>query len=173
MSIHEKLSKLKKRLESRILKTDGCWIWQGTVTTQGYGSLLNEHHKQETAHRVSYKIYKEEIENNLCVLHKCDNRLCVNPNHLFLGTRTENMIDKCKKKRQPEGSELPHTVLNDEDVYSILSMHFNHGIKMNLIAKYFGVNQGHISTLLGNRRQTRRWKELKRKFWEQKKNMLL
>lgn len=170
MSLHEKVS---KRFYKRVLKTDTCWIWKGTVDTQGYGSLYDENSRQEKAHRISYRLNIGEIPKGLCVMHKCDNRLCVNPEHLQLGTRKENNQDRINKGRTKEGLELPRTKLSDQDIYTILSMTFVHGVKQNLISKYFGICQSHISTILGNRRQSNKLKRIKKKFWEDRKNMLL
>jgi hypothetical protein len=76
-----------------------CWVWSGAkLNTNGYG-VIRINKKNELAHRVSYIIHIGPIKDGLWVLHKCDNRSCVNPGHLFLGTRTDNVNDMYKKGR--------------------------------------------------------------------------
>ena len=79
----------------------GCWLWTGAINTLGYG-LIGLGHRSDgiaKAHRVSYQLHKGEISTGLCVLHRCDNPYCVNPDHLFLGTLSDNMKDCVQKKR--------------------------------------------------------------------------
>jgi len=80
----------------------GCWNWCGYIHPRGYGRLMvNKQCVQ--AHRYSYLIHKGIIKNDLFVLHKCDNRKCVNPDHLFLGTAKDNTNDMIKKGRCKSG----------------------------------------------------------------------
>lgn len=79
----------------------GCWIWGMSVRTGrrgGYGQI-KVGKKMVSAHRISYLIHKGEIPKDLQVLHSCDVRSCVNPDHLFLGTQQENMDDMINKGR--------------------------------------------------------------------------
>lgn len=79
-----------------------CWIWNGGLTTQGYAEFWFHlpAHKQETrGHRASWIIHRGTIPGRQCVLHKCDVRACVNPEHLFLGTHLDNAHDCLRKGR--------------------------------------------------------------------------
>lgn len=77
----------------------GCWLWTGTIVN-GYGTLTLNRKTGQKAHRTSYEAYKGEIPEGMHVLHKCDVRCCINPDHLFLGTNADNVADKVAKGRQ-------------------------------------------------------------------------
>jgi hypothetical protein len=76
----------------------GCWIWIGATNGRGYGNFK----RHAKAHRVSWELYYGKIPNGLCVLHKCDVKLCVNPNHLWLGTYKDNNYDMHLKHRNAQ-----------------------------------------------------------------------
>lgn len=76
----------------------GCWLWIGAYTDDGYGQLGFRGHNTR-AHRAAWILYRGEIPNLLCVLHKCDMRCCVNPDHLWLGDDMDNAQDKMRKGR--------------------------------------------------------------------------
>lgn len=77
----------------------GCWLWIGVLDRGGYGRIPIKKYKVRSAHRVAWELFNGLIPNGLFVLHKCDTRSCVNPEHLFLGTQTDNMVDCAKKGR--------------------------------------------------------------------------
>jgi hypothetical protein len=75
----------------------GCWIWIAVCSHFGHGEFILK--KKYAAHRFSWILHKGEIPKGLCVLHACDVPACVNPQHLFLGTRGDNNTDRAKKGR--------------------------------------------------------------------------
>lgn len=85
----------------RVQKSDGCWLWRGVVSNGGYGTMgVKGLGRPVAAHRISYVLHtKATLPPGMCVLHRCDNRLCVNPAHLFLGTHDDNMLDMVAKGR--------------------------------------------------------------------------
>lgn len=82
----------------------GCWEWANKCARNGYGSA-RWGGKYWTAHRAAWTAAKGEIPDGLRVLHSCDNRKCINPNHLFLGTQLDNMRDAAVKGRLPKGDQ--------------------------------------------------------------------
>lgn len=90
---------LSKLLDNIKINEDGCWIWQLSKNNIGYGMIRDEN-KMRTTHRVSYEEHNDvTIPPGMCVCHTCDNPLCVNPAHLFLGTRKQNTHDMMNKGR--------------------------------------------------------------------------
>lgn len=84
-----------------VKKTDNCWNWIGYINPFGYGRLSMKYMKPNVimAHRFSYELHKGKVPKGLFVLHTCDNRQCVNPKHLWLGTQKDNLQDMSKKGR--------------------------------------------------------------------------
>jgi len=134
-----------------ILSPDECWEWKAGTFKSGYGAFFIDGNN-EGAHRVSWKIHNGKIPEGLSVLHKCDNPLCVNPDHLFLGTQEDNMTDKVSKGRQSSvillGELNGQAVLVESQVIEIRELYSTGLVSQQDIADYFGVSRSHISNII-------------------------
>jgi hypothetical protein len=99
---------LKCKLLNRKKEINGCWEWQGKISKNGYGYIQHKK-KHMLTHRTSYETFIENIPFGLCVCHKCDNKKCINPEHLFLGTHKDNIQDAKEKGRLPDQRGRKHS----------------------------------------------------------------
>jgi len=116
-----KVCSLKCRIHDGIIKDDnGCWMWIKGQSGD-YGKIIWKG-KTSTAHRASYRAFKGEIPEGLNVCHKCDKPLCVNPDHLWLGTQKENRQDAVNKNRTPKGTKNHFHKFTDKQVEEMIKL---------------------------------------------------
>lgn len=146
---------LVKRFWNKVdKKENNCWVWKGATEVTGYGKFslegsTKQNYKTGKAHRLSYEIHFGEIPNGLCVCHTCDNRLCVNPEHLWLGTREDNNKDRKAKGRNGDinGEKHGRVKLKASYLKDILKKK-EEGLSYTRIAKEYGVCQSTISRMV-------------------------
>lgn len=137
------------RFWAKVNKGDACWEWTAALFQTGYGAIqtgTRSNPRVETAHRLSWLIHFGPIPPGMDVCHHCDNRKCVRPDHLFLGTRADNMRDAVAKGRQAKGAALPQTKLDPARVRQIREAH-DSGESMVSLGRRYGVHRvqiGHI-----------------------------
>ncbi len=115
---------LEDRFWPKVIKTDGCWLWNGAKLPSGYGHLnirINGSWKTIYAHRLSWILNYGDIPAGMDVLHHCDNPPCVNPLHLFIGTMADNIRDRDAKHRGVwlSGDKSHSTKISDEQIREI------------------------------------------------------
>lgn len=122
---------------------NGCWLWLKSVGRNGYGKFALGGGQTTGAHRASFQAFYGDVPAGLDVCHRCDVRLCVNPEHLFLGTRSENIRDAVAKNRvnrtrRARGERQPSAKLKDADIPEILRC-ISAGETQAAIARRFSV----------------------------------
>lgn len=136
---------------------NGCIPWMGKLLNSGYGQIRNGRHGRTTAHRAAWTIAHGPISDGLYVLHNCDNKRCVNVEHLRLGTQSENMADAMQRGQHPfSKSPPPWQKLSDDDVLKVLALR-TAGHTQRSIAARFSVSRSLISLITsGKEKRTAR-----------------
>lgn len=149
-----------KRFWGKVKKSPGCWEWTGCRRNEtGYG-CIKINGKVINAHRLSWEINRGNIPGDKYVCHTCDNRLCVNPDHLFLGSPRENVLDAMRKNRMPQnvlirnygiklrGQPAPWRKLTNEEAEEVRELYKNNNLTMAIIGKRYGVSKETISCII-------------------------
>lgn len=146
---------------NKILDKDSCWEWQGfTSKKSGYGRM-SINGKIYSIHRLSYEFINKVIllpEDNIC--HKCDNRRCGRPSHLFKGTQQDNLKDCFNKGRHARGEVNGHSILTDNDILDILFLFYEESLTQKLISKLYKIDPSQISEIVNNKA----WRHIKDKY---------
>lgn len=138
---HAMASQFWEKVE--VSTSEDCWWWRRGKNKEGYGSVRVDR-KTLCAHRVSWELTYGPIPNGMCVCHTCDN-----PNHLFLGTHSDNAIDRTRKRRgfipSLKGSEHGRSKLTEAIVLEMKVRYRTTGIPMSELAREYGVNHNTVS----------------------------
>jgi len=134
----------------------GCWNWVASKMRTGYGQFNARNGRVVTAHRFSYEMHCGKIPDGLFVCHHCDNRACVNPDHLWLGTCAENLEDMRRKGRESNpgaiGEKNGSSKVTEKDVLEIRKGQMS----LSQAAKKFGISK----TAAANIRNFKTWKHV-------------
>lgn len=132
-----------------------CWQWTASLLKTGYGQFticVGGKRKNAHAPRVAWELVNGPIVGGLWVLHRCDNRRCVNPDHLWLGTNDDNVKDMWRKNRGnrivPGGERAPSAKLRADQVRSIRDMYATGSYSQQALGRVFGVTQGQIKNIV-------------------------
>ena len=140
---------LRERIASRasVDHGTGCWNWRGGISDSGYG-VISVHNRSVGAHRASFEAHIGAIPSGLYVCHRCDNRACVNPAHLFLGTAKDNTLDMHTKLRaNPQRGEQHHAATLTEDVVRSIRGFLASGGRQAEAARRFNVNARQVGRI--------------------------
>lgn len=145
----------EERFWSHVDKSGDCWLWTASLGPTGYGQFAIKP-RMVRSHRYAWEITNGPISPGMLVCHSCDNRRCVNPTHLFLGTHTENMQDCVGKGRfrflATRSGESHHaSILTIDIVREMRRLAFCDGVRRSEIARRFGVGRTVASNAINGR----------------------
>ena len=138
-------SRVARFMEKVEKHANGCWIWKACrVATTGYGRFQADY-----AHRAAYQLFKGEIPAGFCVCHGCDRPECVNPEHLWLGSKRENSNDMARKGRAAQGETHTKAKISEGEVREIRSLEGR--LAQKDIARLYGVCPSNVRAILSRK----------------------
>lgn len=152
--LHPELNDFIAKIDIQPAAPEACWEWQGAIDKSGYGKHYLGRYSTRWAHRIAYALFVGD-PGEMCVCHTCDNRRCVNPEHLWLGTHAENMRDMAHKGRacgrRGKGVKRPRnggwTKYSDATIRRVVELS-SQGLKQREIAAITGVERSYVSLLV-------------------------
>lgn len=132
----------------RISELGPCWEWRGLLSNKGYGKLVDATGRIVAAHRLAYAEWVGPLGPDIFACHRCDNRKCINPDHIFPGTNAENLHDMRVKRRSANGTRNARAKLTDSDISQIRSLHEAGTITHRELAARFDCSRSHVSRIL-------------------------
>lgn len=136
-------------LSQRIKKVaSGCWEYQGTINSNGYGQLAFAGRRIST-HRLSWMLFNGPIPDGLFACHRCDNKKCVNPEHLYVGTHQDNMKDAVERRRWPNHlSKIQIRKISPGQREQIKDLYLHFGLGVTFISKIYGTGRTTIYSII-------------------------
>lgn len=152
-NLANKITSASERFWSKVKKGPDCWEWTGAKYYNGYGQFYKRPNKI-TAHRYSYELKYGEAPKELKVCHKCDNRSCVNPEHLFLGTQKDNIQDMIKKGRRVHSPRIGEAngmaKITLEQVKQIRKTYKKEKISAKNLGLKYGISESQVLRIINN-----------------------
>ena len=139
---------LEERFWAKVQKTDGCWLWIGATTSNGYGCLRAKS-RFLYAHRVSWEFHYGPVPEGMDVCHHCDNPPCIRPDHLFAGTDSENIKDAYRKGRKIPPPGHPKVTLRQIATIRLL---YAEGVRQAMIGQQFSITSVQVSRIITGHR---------------------
>lgn len=136
----------RRRFWAKVEMGPFCWEWRGSLNTGGYGNLTAAS-RAKLAHRASWEMHFGPIPDGLCVMHRCDNRRCVNPAHLVLGTYLDNNRDGFAKGRMRPRGKVPLTEAQQQEICA----RWLEGAKAAHLGREFGITPQGIARMVRRR----------------------
>lgn len=151
MGKHKVTRRTAEKFWAKVEVTDTCWLWKGETVQGGYGRL-SHNNKKILVHRHMYELVAGEIDPAMCVCHHCDTPACIRPDHLFLGTHTDNALDMVRKGRMntvntARGERHWGAKLTAEDIIAIRA-EYAAGAYQYVIADKYGIAQTTVSRIV-------------------------
>lgn len=131
----------------------GCWEWNGSLDVYGYGQMAVNRGQPWKAYRIAYEAWVKMPEPNVDICHRCDNPPCINPAHLFEGTRQDNVNDMVAKKRHRNGENKAEHKLTDAQVRDIRDTYATGAVTQKWLASQYGVSPTLISCVVNYKRR--------------------
>lgn len=137
---------VKERFWSKVnlaVGPDECWTWQASLDGRGYGQFSIGQNRMYRAHRLALELTGIEVPPNSVVCHRCDNKRCVNPGHLYVGTKKTNAADAVARGQVAHGQRNARSKLTEAQVSEVI-LRLRNGETQRSVADHFGVSQGAI-----------------------------